>query len=94
MSGSAPSELKREIDIIEADTIIVEILDKNTGTIYRRNLPVKYCETDNGIILTGETMEGVPSQIAFFSDSALAKMQELFGMGPDVPRCGETEDHK
>lgn len=81
------------VDKIEADAITVEILDKNTGLIYRRCLPVNYCETSNGLVLTGETIEGAPAQIAFLSETALDKMMELFGQGADTPRCGGTGDH-
>lgn len=78
------------LDKIEADTIIVEVIDNKTGKTFRRNLPIKYIETDNGIRLFGETIEGTPSQIVFYSDTALTKINDLLGMGPDTPRC----DHK
>jgi hypothetical protein len=74
-------------DIIEADSITVEIIDKNTGNLFRRNLPIKYLETDNGLILSGETMEGNPSQIAFLSDTALSRINDVVGKGPDTHRC-------
>ncbi|SMD11580.1 hypothetical protein [Sporomusa malonica] len=82
MNGQSDS-----IDIIEADSIIVEVIDKHTGEIFRRNLPVNYLETDNGIILSGEAMDGSPSQINFLSEAALTKINELLGKGPDSPRC-------
>jgi hypothetical protein len=82
------------LDVIEADTITVEIVDKNTGKMFRRILPVHYYETSNGLILSGETMEGTPSRIAFFSDTALGRIPDLLGKGPDAPRCGETGEHK
>ncbi|MDR3561566.1 MAG: hypothetical protein P4N59_09050 [Negativicutes bacterium] len=79
------------IDKIEADSITVEIVDKNTGKILRRVFPVKYYETGNGVILSGEALDGTPSRITFFSDTALATIQDLFGQGPDAPRCRKTE---
>ncbi|SDF35800.1 hypothetical protein [Sporomusa acidovorans] len=83
------------IDKIEADWIIVEVVDKNTGITYRRNLPVRYLETDNGVILSGETLDGKPSHINFLSAAALAKIRDLIGQGPDHDRCGSKEgaDH-
>ena len=82
-----PGDPLDSVSIIEADSVVVEIVDKSTGQTNRRNLPAKYCETENGIVLTGETLDGTPSQIAFLSESALVKIKELFGKGPDVPRC-------
>jgi len=79
------------LDKIEADTVIVEVIDNTTGKIFRRTLPIKYLETDNGIQLFGETIEGTPSQIAFYSDTAMTKMSDLLGMGPDAPRCNHDE---
>lgn len=78
------------VDKIEADWIIVEVIDKKTGRMFRRNLPLKYLETDNGIVLSGETMDGKPSHIQFFSESALAKIHDLLGKGPDAPRCSDN----
>lgn len=78
------------VDRIEADSIMIEVVDKHTGKIYRRNLPVKYSETANGVVLSGETMDGAPVELAFYSADALRRIQELFGRGPDVPRCGTT----
>ncbi|VBB08789.1 Hypothetical protein LUCI_4081 [Lucifera butyrica] len=80
---------EEQLDKIEADSITVEIIDKKTGRMFRRNLPIRYVETDNGLILSGETMEGIPSQIAFFSETALNRMKDLFGKGPDTHRCGD-----
>ncbi len=74
-------------DKIEADFIIVEVTDKTTGKTFRRSLPVRYLENDNGIVLYGETMDAVPTQISLLSETALAKLSGLFGRGPDQPRC-------
>ncbi|WP_378954059.1 hypothetical protein [Pelosinus sp. sgz500959] len=75
------------LDKIESDTVVVEVIDKHTGKRFRRNLPIKYVETDNGIRLFGETLEGNPSQIAFYSDTAITKINNLLGHGPDAPLC-------
>ncbi|EGO65638.1 hypothetical protein [Acetonema longum] len=79
--------MERSFEKIEADSIVAEIMDKATGKIFRRTLPVKYLETDNGVILSGETVAGHPSEIAFYSEAALAKIHDLLGKGPDSPRC-------
>ncbi len=78
------------VDKIEADWIVVEVIDKNTGKMFRRNFPVRYLETYNGVVLSGETIDGRPSQINFLSETALAKINDLLGKGPDRARC----DHK
>jgi hypothetical protein len=75
------------IEKIEAQSVIVEIIDQKTGKLYRRNLPLKYTETDNGVILSGETSDGNPSDITFLSDKALERINDLTGKGPDTPRC-------
>ena len=87
---SDEGEEQKSPDLIEADQVSVEIIDKSTGQLFRRQLPIKYCETENGIVLAGETMDGAPSQITFLSEGALSRIKDLFGKGPDVPRC----DHK
>lgn len=79
-------------DKIEADWIIVEVIDKNTGKTFRRNLPVGYLETDNGAILSGETIDGKPVEINFLSDAALGKINDLLGKGPDHARCDSKEE--
>lgn len=83
------------VDRIEADSIIIEITDKNTGKVYRRDVPISYLETDNGIVLIGEDLDGKPSHINLLSEAALAKINDLIGKGPDHSRCGsgEGKDH-
>lgn len=75
------------IDKIEANNIVVEVTDIVTGKVFRRNLPVAYLENSNGVVLSGENMNGTPVQIAFFSDTALAHINDLMGKGLDAPRC-------
>ncbi|MBP2645484.1 MAG: hypothetical protein H6Q75_924 [Firmicutes bacterium] len=79
-------------DKVEADTVVVEVLDKNTGKLYRRILPIRFCETSNGLLLSGEAMDGSPAQFVFYSEAAIAKISDLFGKGIDAPRCHEVED--
>lgn len=75
------------LDKIEADWVVVEVTDKATGEMFRRTLPIHYLETDNGVVLSGENLDGTVSKINFLSQSALAKLNDLFGKGPDSPRC-------
>lgn len=76
---------------IEAESVVVEVIDQNTGILFRRNLPINYLENDNGLILSGETMEGKSSQIAFLSETAVNRIKDLTGKGLDAPRC--DHDH-
>lgn len=80
------------VDRIEADSIIVEVIDKHTGKMYRRAIPVTYLETDNGIVLVGEDLDGNPSHINLLSTAALAKINDLIGKGPDHSRCNSEEE--
>lgn len=75
-------------DEIMAEGVAVEIVDKKTGRLYRRNLPVHYYETDNGVVISGETLEGAPARIAFLSEAALARLKDVMGKGRDSHRCG------
>lgn len=78
-------------DKIEAHSVVIEIMDHNTGKLFRRDLPLEYIETDNGIRLSGETIDGTATQIVFFSDTAMDKIRDLTGMGPDAPRCNHDD---
>ncbi|HRX49510.1 MAG TPA: hypothetical protein P5120_18450, partial [Spirochaetota bacterium] len=72
---------------IEAQSVVIEVIDRNTGKIFRREIPLDYLETDNGIILSGENSNGAPSTIAFLSDTALHRINDLRGKGPDEHTC-------
>lgn len=82
-AGEAP------LKTICADTVVVEVTDRETGRVFRRTLPLDYMETDNGIRLSGDTLEGTPGHLAFLSDTAVARMKGLMGKGPDEHRCGD-----
>lgn len=75
------------LEQIEAEMIVVEVMDQKTGRLFRRSLPVMFRETANGLILSGETAQGKASQIAFLSDTALQKIADVTGKGLDAPRC-------
>jgi len=79
-----------EVSRIEADMIVIEITDKHTGMLFKRALPVHYLETANGVVLSGENLEGRSVQIALYSEDALTRLQDLFGKGPDAPRCDHS----
>lgn len=79
------------VDKIEADSIIIEITDKYTRKVYRRDVPIRYLEMDNGIVLIGEDIEGRPSHINLLSGTALEKINALIGKGPDQGRCGSEK---
>lgn len=76
---------------IVAPNVVVEALDKESGLLFRRYLEIEYDENDNGLRLIGEDISGEPVQIAFLSETALARMHELRGAGPDSPRCHEHD---
>lgn len=79
---------EQSIGKIEADEVLIEVIDKVTGKGFRRTLPLKYVETDNGVVLMGETLDGKPSEIHFLSELAFGKIQDVVGKGPDHDRCG------
>jgi hypothetical protein len=76
-------------DHITAANAVLEVLDDDTGRLYRRYLELGYEENDNGIRITGENMAGEETGIVFLSETALKKMGDLRGAGADTPRCKE-----
>jgi hypothetical protein len=80
------------MDEVAAHQVVVEVVDQKTGYTLRRELPIDYFENDNGVILRGETFEGKPGQLAFLSEAALNKINDLVGKGPDRPRNPEECD--
>ena len=75
------------IDYIASNMAIVEVIDHETALCFRRELPLRYEETGNGVSLIGEDISGMDTQISFLSDAAYEKIKEMTGKGPDVPRC-------
>ena len=84
---SAAGSREAEPQIISAQQAVLEITDRDTGIICRRILPLEYVETDNGIRLSGETIDGYPSHLAFLSDTGMNRMKDILGKGLDAPRC-------
>jgi hypothetical protein len=77
-------------DHISASNAVLEVVDHRSGRLYRRYLELGYEENDNGIRLSGENIAGKAVHILFLSDTALKKMKDLRGAGPDIPRCKDA----
>lgn len=70
-----------------ADVVTVEVRDRATGKIYRRELPISYYENANFLRLTGENLDGSTSQLVFYTARGLSRMKDLTGKGPDHDAC-------
>jgi len=79
-------------DSITASTVVLQLQDDKSGRLYSRTLPLDYKENSNGLILEGENYSGAPSQIAFLSDTAINKINDITGHGANMARC--TKNHK
>ncbi len=80
--------MEPEIHVISAKEVTIEVIDEATGRLYRRALPIDYCETANGLVLRGENLDGSVSQLVFYTPRGMQRMQDLTGKGPDVDPCG------
>jgi len=72
---------------IYAREVVVEVAEAGTGRVLRRLLPMEYWETENGIRLIGETVDGVATHLAFLSETGALRMKDILGQGRDTPRC-------
>lgn len=81
---------EREDKVFEliADTVTVEITDRQSGEVYRRELPIDYYENANFLRLRGENMDGSVSQLVFLTPRGVERVQDLTGKGPDRDPCG------
>lgn len=77
------------LDFISCDEVTVEVKDNTTNRIFRRNLDISYVENSNGLKLTGENLKGQPSEIVFLSDTAINKIIDVTGQGPNKSRCDD-----
>lgn len=77
-----------EIFEISASEVTIEIVDGQSGKVYRRTLPIDYYENANGLVLRGENLDGSVSQLVFYSARGMQRMQDLTGKGPDEDPCG------
>ena len=75
------------LDFISCDEVTVEVKDKTTNRIFRRNLDISYIENSNGLKLMGENLKGEPSEIVFLSDTAMNKIIDVTGQGLNKSRC-------
>lgn len=73
---------------IRADMVSLEVRDRQTGRVFRRELPIDYYENANLLRLSGENLDGSVSQLVFYSARGLERMKDLTGKGPDYDPCG------
>ncbi len=85
--------MDKDLFEIVADEITVEVKDKNTGEIFRRDLPIDYFENANFLRLSGENLDGSVSQLVFFTPRGIERVKDITGKGPDHDRCGGHEHH-
>ena len=79
---------KDEVFELMADSVIVEITDRQSGEVYRRELPIDYYENANFLRLRGENMDGSLSQLVFYTPRGIERVKDITGKGPDHDRCG------
>ena len=79
---------KDEVFELIADTVTVEITDRQSGAVYRRELPIDYYENANFLRLRGENMDGSVSQLVFLTARGIERVKDLTGKGPDSDPCG------
>ena len=79
---------KDEVFELMADSVIVEITDRQSGEVYRRELPIDYYENANFLRLRGENMDGSIAQLVFLSARGIERVKDITGKGPDHDRCG------
>lgn len=80
--------MEEKVFEISAEEVTVEVVDKATGKVYRRTLPIDYYENANGLVLSGENLDGSVSQLIFYSSRGMQRMQDLTGGGPNEDPCG------
>lgn len=77
-----------ELFEITADVVTVEITDKKTGQVFRRELPIDYYENANCLRLRGENLSGGMSELVFYTGRGLERLKDLTGLGPNHDGCG------
>lgn len=77
---------------ITADEIKIEIIDKDTGKTYSRNLPIDYLETSNILRLSAEDSQGKPSSLVFYTEQGVLGLRDMTGGGPDTHRCDNHDE--
>lgn len=84
------NKMAKPTDRIISDSVLLHVQDTATGHVYCRILPVDYLENNNGIRLVGETTDGAETHLAFLSNTAMDKINDLLGHGADISPC---DDH-
>ena len=84
----ARERMDDELFEITADMVTVEVTDRNTGRIFRRELPIDYFENANFLRLSGENLDGSVSQLVFYTARGVERMKDLTGKGPNYDPCG------
>ncbi len=74
---------------ISADVVTVEVKDKATGEVFRRELPIDYLENAFCLRLKGEDMQGRSTELVFYSDAGARSLRNLTGGGADKDRHGD-----
>lgn len=75
------------INQITSPNIVTEIIDEKTGLLFRRYLEIEYNENSNGLVISGENINGEKTEIAFLSETAISRISELKGSGANEPLC-------
>ena len=73
---------------INADFVTVEVQDKNTGKVYRRELPIEFTENANFLRLRAENYSGDMSELVFFTPRGIERLRDMTGKGADHDDCG------
>lgn len=73
---------------IHASIVTLEVTDEKTGQTFRRDLPIDFYENANFLRLSGEDINGKPSELVFVSNTGMQRMRDLTGHGPDKDPCG------
>lgn len=76
-----------DISQINSPNIVAEIIDEETGLLFRHYLEIEYNENSNGLMLTGENINGEKAKIVFLSETAISRISELEGNGINDPLC-------
>ncbi len=92
MSDIKTENKETEVYEIVADSVTVEVTDKVTGKVYRRELPIDFYENANLLKLSGENLDGSTAQLVFYSERGIQRLGDLTGKGPDADPCG-THTH-
>ena len=76
-------EKEDEVFEIMGDSVVVEVRDKITGKVYRRELPIDFYENANVLSLLGENQDGSLSEMVFYSERGVQRLKDITGSGAD-----------